>query len=418
MISLTMIFMWVSIFISLFFVIFWILVFLEKGMDDKKLRLKKYPFVSVAIPAYNEEKTIIDTIKSVLNLDYPHDKVEVMVINDGSKDSTGKIVEEFISNNPGRKITLINQENQGKGKSLNVALKKANGEFFTCLDADSFIGESAFKKMLPLFYEDKNVAIVLPLMKIKKPNNFLRKIQWCEYLINFFYKKIMSNIDCVHVAPGPFSVYRKSVLDKLGGFSNHNLTEDLEISLRIQKNNYKIVQVLNTEVYTVAPGNFKDFYKQRNRWYKGTLLNLFDYKKLIFNRKYGDFGMVQLPRVLLSGFFAAFAIIYFTRTYLLRPFLEFIHDIGFINFNLSFVMSGWVNRFTFLDINYMNLFLFFVLISVSLFIIRLAYKYTNEKVFRHGYISIPAYLVLYGMFAATIWFTVFIGLVFGKIQKW
>lgn len=228
----------------------------------------------------------------------------------------------------------------------------------------------------------------------------------------------MGNLDCVHVAPGPFSVYRKEVLDKLGGFSENNLTEDMEISLRLQKHNYRIIQLINTSVYTIVPRTFKGFYKQRNRWYKGSLLNLFDYRKLIFNRKYGDFGMLQLPRTLFGGLIAILALTYVFMNYIFSPLIKFIHDFRFVEFNFFSRIGDYIEKFILLDMNFMNLFLVLVLLSISLVIIKMIYKYTNESVFDYGWISVVSYLALYGILASAVWCVVFAELIVGKKQKW
>ena len=113
----------------------------------------------------------------------------------------------------------------------------------------------------------------------------------------------MSLLDCVHVSPGPFSIYRRSILDIIGYFDTKNLVEDMEITLRAQNHHYRIVQSFDGIVYTHTPKTYKGFYKQRNRWYKGTILNMINYRKMIFNKKYGDFGLVMMPWVMIAGFF-------------------------------------------------------------------------------------------------------------------
>lgn len=128
---------WGAYVVSLYFTIFWLLVYLDFGAEDKIKPLKKYPKVTIAIPAYNEEKTIAETIKSAVNLDYPKNKLEILVINDGSRDKTKQITELLTKKYSN--VKLINQINQGKAVALNTALSKAKGEFFICLDADSFI---------------------------------------------------------------------------------------------------------------------------------------------------------------------------------------------------------------------------------------------------------------------------------------
>jgi len=300
---------------------------------------------------------------------------------------------------------------------LNNALKNCNSEFFVCLDADSTVERDALIKMLPHF-EDPKVAVVLPLMKIKAASSALQKLQWCEYLLNFFYKSLMSVIDCVHVAPGPFSVYRKKVLDEVGGFAENNLTEDLEVSLKIQKKHYKLLQLLNAEVYTKAPVSFKAFCKQRNRWYKGTLLNLFDYRSMIFNKKYGDFGVMQLPRVMFSGFLAVSFISLTLYRYAFKPIYKHLSNWASINFDFLVFLKNLKFPFTWFDFNYTNLFFAIVSLTLSLLVINYAYKFTREKVFKHGFISVPLYIVAYGLLAAFVWLTVFVDLARGKKQKW
>ena len=261
MITIPMIIVWAGYLFFLYFIIFWLLVFLDRGVDDPAKKIRKYLAVTIAIPAYNEEKGIAETIQSAINLDYPKDKLEIIIINDGSKDRTKQVVKEFINSHHDCNIILINQSNQGKGAALNNALKKARGEIFIPFDADSTIREDALQKIIPEF-EEKDMGAVLPLMKVRDPKNILEKIQWCEYLINLFYKKLMSSLDCVSVAPGPFSAYRTSIVKKVGGFDESNLTEDLEISLRLQKSNYKLKQLFSTEVYTRVPRTLKAFFRQ------------------------------------------------------------------------------------------------------------------------------------------------------------
>lgn len=419
MISITSAILYVIYLISLYFVIFWLSV-LFQGIKDEEKKLKNIPYVTIAIPAYNEKETIEETINSVINLDYPKKKLEIIIINDGSTDNTGKIVKKIVKENKKNNIRLINQKNSGKSVALNNAIAKSKGEFFVCLDADSVVRKDALKKMLPEF-EDPDVAIVLPLMKVKNPKNMLEKIQWYEYLINFFYKKLMAKLDCVHVSPGPFSVYRKKVLKELRGFSENNLTEDLEITLRVQKYHYKIVQLLSTEVYTYAPANFKEFYKQRSRWYKGTVFNLMDYKKMIFNYKYGDLGMMHLPSVMLSGGIIIILISVWGYNSILKPFYHKIYDLSFIDYSISFLVKKTLEsceNFQILDLSFVNIFLGIVIFILSVEIMILSVKYTKEKVFKYGFMVIPIYLLFYGLFMFAVWFGVLIELFIKKKQKW
>lgn len=418
MVSTLQIVVWVLFFIGLYILVFWLITFIENfNLRPKEKRLKKYPKVTVAIPAYNEQESIKDTLLSVIGLDYPSQKLEVIVVNDGSVDDTAKIVERFILEHGGYDIKLINQKNAGKGEALNKALYSCAGEYFTCLDADSFVASDALKKMLVRF-EDRDVAVVLPLMKIKNPTTLIERLQWSEYLINFFYKSLMSFLNCVHVAPGPFSVYKKDVLIKIGGFASNNLTEDLEVSLRVQKAHYRIVQVLNTEVYTNAPKSLSSFYKQRNRWYKGTMINMFNYKWMVFNKKYGDFGMLQMPRVFISGFLAVTLISLALYRFVFKSLFVKINNWASVNFDFLELLSQTRLNFNWIGLNFTNV--FFALVSIILggFIIWYAHKHTKERLLRYGIFSLPAYLLLYSMLVSGVWIGVFVEMLFGKRQRW
>ncbi len=404
--------------ISLFFIIFWLLVFLDRGANDKRKVLKRFPSVSICIPAYNEEKNIEETLNSVLQLNYPKDKIEVIVVNDGSTDNTANIVKNIIKNKRDRRIRLLYQKNRGKAAAMNHGLSIAVGEFFVSLDADSTVSQDALKKLLPCF-ESKNTAAVLPLIDVKKRRTILQKLQYCEYIINFFYKRLMSNLNCVHVTPGPFSVYRKKIIEKVGGFDERNLVEDLEMALKLQKRNYKINQILTTDIETKAPPNFAGFYKQRNRWYKGSLLNLVnkEYRGMLFNPKYGDLGLFQLPMIFIS---AALSIILFIITIwivILKPLLQRIYNLSFIQFDFMPLFRKSVSGIRIVDINLPPLFYGIVIIIIALLFTLLAFKHTKKSV-KQNFKSLLTYFLIYPPLIGVIWIGIMLDLLRGKIQKW
>lgn len=417
MVEVVKIMFWVAYTLSLYFAVFWFMVLLENIPQKRTRKLKKFPFVSIVIPAYNEEKRIGATIESVLKLNYPRNKYEILVLDDGSTDGTSKVTKEIIKKNKNFDIRLIKQENKGKGAALNNALKHCKGEFFICLDADSYVSEDALYKLLPEF-DNSNVAVVLPLLKVKNPKSLLQKMQWLEYIVNMFFKELMSKLDCVHVSPGPFSAYRKSTLQEVGGFDENNLTEDLEISLRLQKHHYKIVQLLNTNIYTIAPSTPKELYKQRNRWYKGSTLNALRYRKMMFNKKYGDFGMIQMPTVLFSGAIAIMlmlSILYYT----LKPLVKYLYNLSFVNFDILTIIKNLTINFHYLDMNYTTLVLIIIMLSISLFIVKKSHKKTHEKnIMKYGVFSFLSYLFLYFFVLGTIWIGVLFDLLRGKRQRW
>lgn len=408
--------LWSAYLLSLFFAVFWFLVLIEGKENTKIKKLKKYPSVSVVVPAYNEEKNIATTLKSLSELDYPKGKLEIIVVNDGSTDNTKDLVNNFIKMRNASNIKLINKKNSGKGTCLNIGMSIAKGDFFVCLDADSIVSKDALKKILPHFTHD-DIAVVLPLLKVDKPKNLWQRMQWLEYIVNMFYKSLMSRLDCVHVAPGPFSVYRTNILKKVRGFDEHNLTEDLEISLRLQSRNYRIIQLMDAEVFTIAPKTFRELYKQRNRWYKGSVINAFKYRRMMFNRKYGDFGIIQMPTIIISGIVAIIlvsSLIY----YGLKPYFRAFYNSIFIDFDFYTLIKTFSFDFNVLDINYMTALVAVFMLVVSIFILRKSHKEVNESPNSHGIISLVSYLSLYFIIIGFIWIGIIFDFLFAKKQKW
>ncbi|MFH1393770.1 MAG: glycosyltransferase [Candidatus Micrarchaeota archaeon] len=278
-------------FFSLFSVIFFLLLYL-RHKDEYNLppaHTDWRPMVSIVIPAYNESEYMRESLKTVLALNYPKDKLEIIVVDDGSKDNTLEIAKSFEKDG----VVAVRKENSGKGAALNFGIKRARGELVATMDADSYLAPDTLLDLLPLFDEER-VAAVTPAVKIRPSGNILKEVQRVEYLMILFSRKLLSYIDCVPVTPGPFSIFRKKVLLDLGGFDEHNLVEDQEIALRMQANHYKIRSSMTAEVYTEPPASFGEFLTQRVRWQRGGLRNYWKYRFLI-KPEYGDFGMFFVP---------------------------------------------------------------------------------------------------------------------------
>ena len=282
----------VSSIISFFSFFTYLLVYLEnrnKVFKDPPLP-KKLPKVSILVPAYNEEKTIAKTLKSLLKLKYPKNLLEIIAINDGSKDNTLKIMRKFEKYG----VKVIDKENGGKASALNAGLKKAKGEIIVCMDADSIVSKNALKYTLG-YFNDPKVGAVASSLKVYKPKTFWQKMQFVEYIYNIFQRKVLALMDSVFVVPGPFGLYRRKVLEEVGGWEEGNLTEDMELTLRIQKAGYKVETSLNSIVYTKSPDKLKRLVRQRVRWYRGFLINAKKYKEMFFNPNFGNLGVYTLP---------------------------------------------------------------------------------------------------------------------------
>jgi len=392
-----------TLFWALYFILLYItvvLLFLLVEADERRTRKRKFrtlPRVSVIVPAYNEEETIGETLRSLLKLDYPKDKLEIIVVNDGSTDRTEEIVKSFERYG----VKLLNQKNMGKGACLNRGLKIAKGEFIACLDADSFVERDTLKNMIRHFYSGR-VGAVTPVMKIKNPKNLLQKIQWFEYILYVYLKKILEQINSIHVTPGPFTIYRKSALLQVGGFDETSIVEDQEIAYRLQRYQYKIVQSESGDVYTTAPRTLRKLYKQRSRWFRGTIITLYKYRDMIFNRKYGDFGMYQLPSLMFSIFLFVFIILFFGY-YTLLPLIQTINRFAMVNFAIVFKPSIEYLFSSLFYIDYGKLFIIGLFLAISITMMVKAHKEVEERIRIRNSTALAAFFIAYYILMSFMW---------------
>ncbi len=305
--------LYVCLFVALYFEVFLMISFFEKKPSKKDTTLpSRYPSVSMLVPCFNEEKTLASTIESLLAMEYPKEQLEIVVIDDGSKDSTAHIAREYAARFPAQ-IKFLQKENGGKYTALNLGIMRSRGEIIGCLDADSFAAPDALMEAVKLFENDPTAMAITPAMKVYKPRKMLELMQAVEYTFGIFYKKMFDNLSAINVLPGPFSLYRRDVFTKIGPFRHAHNTEDMEIAFRMHANGLRIVNAHTAYVYTTAPKTVRTLLKQRTRWSQGFLQNARDYKYLFFKRRYGNFGMLVLPFALsafISGIYAASYVTY------------------------------------------------------------------------------------------------------------
>jgi len=347
--------------VGTYFTILFLLLFFT---HEKKLfhrpKIKKFPSVSIIIPAFNEEKVIEKTIKNVKKLVYPRKK-EIIVIDDGSTDKTYKIVKRI------KGIKIFRKKNGGKANALNFGLKRARGEIVVCVDADSYPEENALLKTIPFF--EKNVAAVTTSVFIKNPKNILEKLQEMEYIMIAWSRKILEYLDAIYVTPGPMSLYKRKVLLKVGGFDEKNLTEDIEIAWRLMKHKYKIKMVLDAKIYTNVPKNLKKWWHQRLRWNIGGLQTTFKYFNLFLNKEFKNIGMFLLPMSSISYVLTFVGLIFLIYIFFnWAQYLIGAYIFGFNPFSFSF---------TLLPDMFLFLFLFSALLTVVF--IRINFK-TMKKI--------------------------------------
>ena len=407
--------MLILLFLYYFFIyctVFWILVLLE---NRKKIfvdpKVKEFPRVSIVIPAFNEEKTIAKAIESCLNLNYPKDKLEVIVVNDGSTDRTREICETYAKKGL---IKLINKKNEGKAKALNLGIKHASGEIIGCLDADSYYQEDALLKMIG-YFKDKEVAAVTPALKTEEPKNWLEKIQHLEYLFSIYLRKLFSFLNCIYVIPGPGSLYRRDVLELVGGFDPENLVEDTDIALKIQKHGFRVENSVNAVVHTHIPRTFRGLLKQRLRWYGGYLENVLGkHRDMIFFTKSPNLGLFLIP----SNFLWLFSLVYLLGFTLFENF-NYTYAVMrnfFIIGDPFFLLKSF--RITdFISINFLTAF-FLVFLLFSLVLILISIRIGREKVkLKERYSNYLYYIALYFIFISTFWFLSSLWIIYRKVAR-
>jgi len=333
--------------------------------------------ISMICPAHNEEKTIVDTVRSLQMLNYP--EFEIIVVNDGSKDETlSRLLQAYDLRRVDRvykrslptksvralyasplvpNLVVVDKENGGKADALNCGINLSRYPLFSSMDADSVIEDDALLKAVKPFMEwpDETVAVggivrcangctvhEGRVTHIALPGKLLPIFQVVEYLRAFLSGRLgWSALKGLLLISGAFGVYRKSAVVDVGGYDSSTDTEDLELVMalhavyRERKKPYRIVFVPDPVCWTEVPGNWKMLRRQRNRWHRGMLQSLSRYRRMMFNPRYGIMGMLVLP--------------YFLIFETMGPFIE---TLGYISVPLAWAL-GLLNTKFFL--------LFFVL---------------------------------------------------------
>ncbi|MBW3019419.1 glycosyltransferase [Candidatus Woesearchaeota archaeon] len=307
--------LWGLSFLALWLTFIW-LSFLYIPAGEQKAR--RFPKVSICVPCWNEEKTVLNTLSSLLALDYPD--TEILVVDDGSQDNTAKIVADFAKGHSN--VFLIRKENGGKPSAVNAAIDRASGEFFSVVDADSFVAKDSLKLLIP-YFDDPKCGAVTPRILVAKPKTFLERVQYFEYLLANMLRKALHNLGTLCITQGVLSTYRLSTLKEIGGFckTRDNLTEDLEVALRLKSNGYYVAMETKAKTYTYAPNTLTALWRQRVRWYRGFIYNHLAYRHMFLSRKHGFFGMFQFPVNIASICVLLFTMLIFFYTLCYNSFI-------------------------------------------------------------------------------------------------
>jgi len=274
-----------------------------------------YPIVSLIIPTYNEEACIEEKIVNSLSLDYPKDKLEIIVVDSGSTDRTREIIKKYSKNGV---ILYEQQKRMGKASAINLGLKRAKGEIIIVTDANAIFHNDVIKKIVRHF-ADKNVGGVEGkyILKTKKKTDVgegektFRKFE-------SFLKKYESLVDSTVSMVGEISAFRRDIIDSLDGSC---IAEDFDLSIRVRKKGYRLIHDPEAIVWEPAPANIKDEIIQKSRRIVGTIQVLFKHKDVLFNPKYGVYGCFILPSHKFLPILSPFLNILFVILFVLHLFL-------------------------------------------------------------------------------------------------
>lgn len=259
--------------------------------DIKLISDKDCPMVSIIIPAHNEEKVIYNTVRSLILLNYPKDKYEIIVVNDNSSDNTKGELERVKKDYNGKNLSIITTDKitGGKGKSnaLNLAYKQAKGEYLSVYDADNTAERNALKYLVTKMESNTSYGAVIGKFRSRNKNkNLLCKFINIETLsFQWMSQGGRWNLFKLCSIPGTNFIIKKSILDKLNGWDTKAIAEDTEISFRIYQLGYKIAFMPLAVTWQQEPENLNVWFKQRTRWAKGNIYVVYKNLKTLVTTK-------------------------------------------------------------------------------------------------------------------------------------
>jgi len=313
-----------------------------QSLEMKNLFLSPFAKpVSLLVPAYNEQAGIVESVKSILQLQYP--AYEIILINDGSSDDTLKqllvsfdlvktknvyrpqlpcqhirgIYESTTYSN----LTVVDKVNGGKADSLNAGINVSKYPLICSLDADSILESDVLLKIVRPFMEDQTTVAAGGsiriangceifngrITKIGLPKSLLGKFQVMEYLRSFLAGRVaFSIVNALIIISGAFGIFKKEKVIEVGGYKSGSVGEDMELVLRLharlrEKNEpYNITFIPDPVCWTEAPENLKVLGLQRQRWQRGLLESLLGNKQIFFNPRYGVIGLLAYPFFLIA----------------------------------------------------------------------------------------------------------------------
>ena len=299
------------------------------------------PPIAVLAPAYNEEVTIVESVRSLLALHYPD--FEVIVVNDGSRDATlQRLVDHFgvepveryydlaVEHQPIRglyasprlpRLLVVDKENGGKSDALNAGINVSRAPLFCSIDADSLLESDALLRAVRPYIEEPALTAAVGgtiriangsqiaagrVLEVKLPRNFLALVQIVEYLRAFLMARLaLSRMRVLMVISGAFGLFKRELAVAVGGYSHGTVGEDMELIVKLHRylrdkgEPYRIDFIPEPVCWTEAPEDFTTLGRQRARWQRGALETFFRHKDMLFNPRYGRVGFLGFGHVLI-----------------------------------------------------------------------------------------------------------------------
>jgi len=278
------------------------------------------PTVTIVVPAHNESTVIEKTLACLISLEYPAEKLQVVIADDGSTDDTIAVVKRFRKQHKdGHKITIFEQTKGGKADALNNAIAaKATGRLIMCLDADSLIAPDGIRRAVQYFRDPKVVALASNV-NIMSNGTLLGYIQRFEYLISYHMKKAQTVFNIEYIIGGIGSMFRHSMLRNIEYYDTNTMTEDIDLTMKILargNKQHRVVYAADCLTYTEPVHSFKALIDQRFRWKYGRMQTFLKNTEMFFarDRKYTwrltwivlPFALLQELLFLLEPFIIAY----------------------------------------------------------------------------------------------------------------
>ena len=347
-----------------------------------------YVPISIIVPAYNEEITVVDTVRSLLTLEYR--AYEIIVVDDGSKDRTTEVLakafdmhlvhrpirrqvdcqrEEFIYETRAQKVplTLIRKKNGGKADTLNMGINAANFPYFICMDADSVLQYDSLRRIVQPVLADGNVVAVGGIVRISNdvelengrvkryrlPRNILAFMQVLEYDRSFLASRILfDRFNGSLIISGAFGLFKKSTVIAVGGYDRKTLGEDMELVVKLHEyctsNSipYSIRYASDAICWTQAPERLRDLCKQRRRWHLGLFQSMYKHRTMFSNHRFGAVSFVSYLYFLIYELLSPFIEIFGVCTMALAWWFDLINVPFMVLFFLIYAVFGAILTLT------------------------------------------------------------------------